>query len=176
MFNSCPPLERWSFLAKADKATWPDLPMDLRGIAVRSVVPHGSRLTALIKQQVLWVLSLCTSQFFPCKSWGCNLELLREVVLTAPDIYLPFATSCGNSTYPTPLPAAGLRPARGGRAFLPHLPQTVPLVPRSTKKLGGISAFGRASEPHLNHALILMTAEFKRQIYKIKTKLWALLF
>lgn len=111
MFNSCPPLERWSFLAKADKATWPDLPMDLRGVVVRSVVPHGSRLTALIKQQVLWVLSLHTSQFFPCKSWRCNLELLREVVLTAPDIYLPFATSCGNSTFPTPLPAAGLRPA-----------------------------------------------------------------
>lgn len=176
MFDSCPLLTRESFLAKADKATWPDLPMDLRGIAMRSVIPHGSQLSVLIKQQVLWVPSLHTSQFFPCKSWGSNLELLREVVLTAPDIHPPsICNKLWQLHFPHTAAPPGLHPA-GGRAeclakgepsCLIYHELSVPLVPRSTKVPLGISVFSRLWRPTLT------TTKFKREIHKIKTKLWA---
>ena len=155
MCNSCPPLARWSFLVKSHKATRPDLPMDLWSIAMRSVVPHGSRHAILIKLQVLWVLSLHTSQFFLWKSWGGNLSLLRDVALTAPDICLQRAVTTPLSLHHChrlgfhPQQGAGVGLLNGwelGGSY--HCPST----PSSAKKHLGISACSRASEPHLVHA------------------------
>lgn len=153
MFNSCPPLARWSFLVKSHKATRPDLPMDLWSTAMRSVAPHGSRHAILIKLQVLWVLSLHTSQFFLWKSWGRNLGLLRDVAPTAPDICLQQAVTAPLSLHHCHHRLPSTAGGRGGAAEWLGVGRELPLplhVKRRKETFGNITC-SRASEPHLVH-------------------------